>query len=64
MPNGKPAGVACINLDPINYSCVIWGQSTYPEVCRQFMPCADACGDNREQALHLIETLEQQTNPL
>ena len=63
MPNGKPAGVACINLDPIDYSCTIWGKPNYPDLCRQFIPCADVCGDTREQALLLIGDLEVKTAP-
>ena len=61
MPNGKPAGVMCVNLDPTDYQCRIWGTTDYPDVCRRFAPAAYVCGDNREQAIRLIGELEQAT---
>lgn len=63
MPNGKPAGVACLNLNLETLRCSIWGQPSYPQLCAQFRPLPDVCGDNREQALRLIGDLEQATRP-
>lgn len=62
MPQGKPAGVACVNLDPVSYQCRIWGQPDYPQACRSFSAERQVCGDNREQALVLINLLEEQTS--
>lgn len=61
MPNGKPAGVMCVNLDPETYHCRIWNTPEYPDPCRQFAPEASVCGDNRIQALELIAELERIT---
>jgi hypothetical protein len=61
MPGGKPAGTACVNLDPMSYRCRIWGTDDYPAVCRDFRPEPAVCGVNRGQALQLIALLEDQT---
>jgi hypothetical protein len=58
MPQGKPAGVVCVNLEPETWRCRIWGSADYPETCRSFAPGPEVCGENREQALELIEDLE------
>jgi len=61
MPRGKPAGVTCVNLDEESRQCRIWGTDAYPPLCRAFIPGRDVCGDNREQAIALIDQLERQT---
>ena len=58
MPEGKPAGVACVNLDRDTWRCRIWGTDEYPSVCHRFKPCESTCGETREQALELINQLE------
>lgn len=60
MPNGKPAGVRCIQLDEQN-SCRIFGEPGRPALCDQFKADPEVCGDNREQALELIRWLEEST---
>ncbi|WP_415058417.1 YkgJ family cysteine cluster protein [Halopseudomonas sp.] len=60
MPNGKPAGVACIHLDA-QYRCGIFGQSDRPAVCSSFQPNADVCGQTQAQALRIIGWWEAQT---
>lgn len=62
MPNGKPAGVACVNLDPESLACRIWGTPSYPDTCRLFRPGPDVCGDNPEEAIRLITELELLTS--
>lgn len=62
MPNGKPAGVACIQLDN-ELRCKIFGHPERPEVCGSLQPAADLCGDSREQALRWLGYLEDQTRP-
>lgn len=64
MPEGKPAGVACINLDPATHRCRIWGQDNYPDVCAGFQAEPDTCGANRDDALVLIARLEVATSTL
>ena len=62
MPGGKPAGVTCVNLDPEQWRCRIWGTRDYPDTCRRFVPEAAVCGESREQALELIAALELATS--
>lgn len=62
MPNGKPAGVPCIQLDD-DYRCRIFGQPERPAFCAGLQPAADMCGDTREQAMLWITTLEHATQP-
>ncbi|MFA5596641.1 MAG: YkgJ family cysteine cluster protein [Pusillimonas sp.] len=62
MPNGKPAGVPCIQLDN-ELRCKIFGHPERPEVCGSLQPAADLCGDSREQALRWLGYLEDQTRP-
>ncbi len=61
MPQGKPAGAVCANLDPASLRCRIWGQVDYPGVCQKFLPAAEVCGSNREEAMRLIGALERAT---
>lgn len=63
MPDGKPAGVVCVNLDRRTGECTIWGTNVYPAVCRAFTATAEVCGNNREQALERLGTLEAATRP-
>lgn len=60
MPNGKPAGVRCIQLDAHN-QCTIFGQPERPAVCHQFTAEASICGDDFEQAMTIITELERLT---
>jgi hypothetical protein len=61
MPNGKPAGVACVNLDADTGLCRIWGTADYPDVCRRFGADEDTCGSSRDEALVLIARLEAES---
>jgi hypothetical protein len=56
----KPAGVPCAHLDA-DYRCRIFGQVQRPACCSGLQPSAEMCGDDREQALHWLGTLEQLT---
>lgn len=60
MPNGKPAGVRCIQLDEAN-RCRLFGQPTRPAVCLRFQPCPDVCGSSARDAIRLISALEAAT---
>jgi len=62
MPDGKPAGVRCVNL-AADGRCSLWGKENYPDVCRGFRPMPDVCGESGEQALALIAALEKATRP-
>lgn len=60
MPNGKPAGIRCVQLSDDNL-CQLFGSSLRPAVCSEFTPSIDVCGTSNEQALWLITELESST---
>ncbi|MDR7193556.1 hypothetical protein J2W68_002293 [Luteimonas terrae] len=62
MPHGKPAGVACVQLDA-QLRCRLFGQPERPAVCRSLRPAMDMCGDSREAAFAMLEELERITTP-
>jgi hypothetical protein len=61
MPNGKPAGVRCIQLDQDN-SCMIFGRPDRPAVCASLRPSREMCGDTREQAMLFLAALDRLTS--
>ncbi|MBN2811339.1 MAG: YkgJ family cysteine cluster protein [Spirochaetales bacterium] len=61
MPEGKPAGVRCANLDEEN-RCRIHGQPNYPQVCSNFKPDRETCGDSNEHARDYLTRLEALTS--
>lgn len=58
MPDGKPAGVACIHLSD-DYRCLIFDDPLRPLVCSQFKAEPEVCGTSREEAMWLLGELEQ-----
>ncbi len=62
MPQGKPAGVPCVQLDE-QMRCRIFGQPSRPAFCAGLQPAADMCGDSRDDALLWLTRLEQHTAP-
>ncbi|MBV7317493.1 YkgJ family cysteine cluster protein [Shewanella sp. NIFS-20-20] len=60
MPQGKPAGVRCIQLDDNNL-CLLFGSDLRPQVCGDFAASADVCGQSDADALWLITELETMT---
>jgi Fe-S-cluster containining protein len=62
MPNGKPAGVRCIQLDAED-RCMIFGRPERPAVCGSLEPSAEMCGESREQAMRWLGWMEQSTQP-
>ncbi|MBM5574769.1 YkgJ family cysteine cluster protein [Deefgea sp. CFH1-16] len=62
MPNGKPAGIACIQLDE-NLACKIFGQPERPAVCAGLQPSLEMCGENTPQAMFYLTQLEIATAP-
>lgn len=59
-PNGKPAGVACVQLDE-QWRCRLFGRPERPAVCASLRPDSQMCGGSREYALHWLGWLEQAT---
>ena len=62
MPDGKAAGVRCIQLADDN-RCLIFGQPERPAFCGGLQPSAEMCGASREHAMHWLTQLELATAP-
>ncbi len=62
MPNGKPAGVRCIQLDETN-RCKLFGKPERPAVCRNLKPELAMCGADRDQAMHTLAAWEKASAP-
>ena len=62
MPNGKPAGVRCVQLTDDN-RCRIFGQPDRPIVCNNLRPSLEMCGTSDDQAFACLAWLEQITRP-
>lgn len=62
MPDGKPAGVRCVQLDDMN-RCRLFGQPERPAVCLGLRPTPAMCGADRGQALAYLAALEIATAP-
>lgn len=60
MPDGKPAGMRCVQLDE-HERCRIFGHPERPAVCRSLRPEGQMCGDSREHAMHWLGWLETAT---
>jgi Fe-S-cluster containining protein len=60
MPNGKPAGVRCIQLDDAD-RCRIFGLPERPVVCGSLQPEREMCGGSRAEAMLYLTTLERLT---
>jgi hypothetical protein len=62
MPQGKPAGVRCVQLTDDN-RCKLFGQPDRPAVCSSLRPTEEMCGDNRAEAYAYLIHLEAITLP-
>lgn len=62
MPNGKPAGVPCVQLDE-QLRCKVFGQPERPAFCGGLQAAPEMCGESREHALVWLARLEQATRP-
>ena len=63
MPQGKPAGVACVQLDGA-LRCRLFGSPERPAVCCSLAPSAEMCGASRRQAMRWLTRLDAATRPL
>lgn len=61
MPDGKPAGIRCIQLDDGNL-CKIFGKPERPAVCGSLQPSYEMCGAHQEHALHYLSQLDALTS--
>lgn len=62
MPDGKPAGTRCIQLDEKGL-CRLFGSPERPDVCVNLKPSEEMCGSDSEYALDFWERLERATSP-
>lgn len=62
MPNGKPAGVRCVQLSP-DHRCLLFGSLTRPLVCETLRPTSEMCRDSPAAALVWLTQLEAATQP-
>lgn len=60
MPNGKPAGIRCIQLTDDN-QCKLFGKEERPLVCGSLKPSEEMCGNTAEEACEYLEELERAT---
>jgi Fe-S-cluster containining protein len=60
MPNGKPAGVRCVQLSADNH-CKLFDDPRRPKVCEQFKALKELCGSSQTEALRLLAELELST---
>lgn len=60
MPNGKPAGEPCIQLDAAG-RCRLFDDPRRPAVCASLAPSREMCGDDAAQALAWLTRLEAAT---
>ncbi len=62
MPQGKPAGVRCVQLTDDN-RCRLFGDPRRPAFCGTLQPSFEMCGNSREHALEFLGRLERETAP-
>lgn len=63
MPDGKPAGVRCVQLDELQ-RCRLFGDPRRPAFCGTLKPAAEMCGASRAEAMAYLMDLEQRTRPV
>lgn len=63
MPEGKPAGVRCVQLTA-DFRCAIFGSPLRPACCAGLSPSASMCGTSRDQALAWLGQLEAASAPV
>ena len=62
MPQGKPAGVPCVQLDDA-LRCRLFGRPERPAFCASLRPGPEMCGSSRADALERLAALEAATLP-
>lgn len=62
MPDGKPAGVPCIQLTE-DLRCALFGQPERPAFCGGLAPFLQMCGTSTAQAMNYLQWLERETLP-
>ena len=62
MPDGKPAGVPCVQLDD-DLRCGLFGRPERPAFCGGLQPSREMCGETSAQAMAWLGHLEMATRP-
>lgn len=62
MPDGKPAGVRCVQLTDDD-RCALFGRPERPAVCTTLRPSQEMCGNSREDASAWLTAVELATAP-
>jgi hypothetical protein len=62
MPQGKPAGVRCVQLTDDN-RCKLFGLPERPAVCVRLRPHAEMCGTSDREAMAILTAWEAATTP-
>lgn len=62
MPDGKPAGVPCVQLDE-NLRCKLFGKPERPAVCSALQPSEEMCGTSAGEAFAILAEWERLTRP-
>jgi hypothetical protein len=62
MPDGKPAGMRCIQLTNEN-KCMLFEKPERPKVCSSLQQSRELCGESAEEAMEYLNFLEQATVP-
>ncbi|MBZ0281210.1 MAG: YkgJ family cysteine cluster protein [Anaerolineae bacterium] len=62
MPNGKPAGVRCVQLTADN-RCQLFGHPDRPSVCIRLRPSEEMCQHTADEAYAGLIELEWLTSP-
>jgi Fe-S-cluster containining protein len=60
MPDGKPAGVPCVQLTK-DRRCKVYDKPERPAVCASYQAREEFCGTNEGEAMRLLEELELMT---
>lgn len=62
MPQGKPAGVRCVQLTADN-RCALFGKPERPAICVKLRAEPEMCGETTEEAFLYLTYLESATQP-
>jgi len=62
LPGGKPAGIACPQLDA-GLRCRLFGLPERPPVCSSLVPEPSMCRASATEALSALSELERSTRP-
>lgn len=61
MPEGKPAGVRCVQLLE-DLRCALYGKPERPEICNRLRPMEEMCGASAAEAMAYLALLEELTS--